>query len=104
MVRTRAAISPTGYPHIGTIYQVLFDYAYAKKNKGKFIVRIEDTDQNRLVRDAEEKVFSALDWFNLSEDESVRKGGEFAPYRQSDRLPIYKKYAEELVQKGSSYY
>ena len=104
MVRTRAAISPTGYPHIGTIYQVLFDYAYAKKNKGKFIVRIEDTDQNRLVRDAEEKVFSALDWFNLSEDESVRKGGEFAPYRQSDRLPIYKKYAEELVQKGSAYY
>lgn len=104
MIRTRAAISPTGYPHIGTIYQVLFDYAYAKKNNGKFVVRIEDTDQERTVNDAEKKVFEALDWFNLSEDESVRKGGPNAPYRQSDRLEIYQKYAKELVEKKQAYY
>ncbi len=104
VVRTRAAISPTGYPHIGTIYQVLFDYAFAKKNQGQFIVRIEDTDQNRLVTDAEEKVFQALDWFGISENESIRKGGPYGPYRQSDRLEIYKKHAEELVKKGQAYY
>ena len=104
MVRTRAAISPTGYPHIGTIYQALFDYAFAKKNKGKFIVRIEDTDRERLVIDAESKVYSALDWFGLIEDESPRKKGPHAPYRQSDRLAIYRKYAEELVEKGKAYY
>ncbi|PIX70442.1 glutamate--tRNA ligase, partial [Candidatus Roizmanbacteria bacterium CG_4_10_14_3_um_filter_33_21] len=104
MVRTRAAISPTGYPHIGTIYQAWFDYAFAKKNKGQFIVRIEDTDKDRTVADAEEKVFAALDWFNLMEDESPRKGGSYAPYRQSERLEIYKKYALELVNKGKAYY
>ncbi|MCL5676265.1 MAG: glutamate--tRNA ligase, partial [Patescibacteria group bacterium] len=103
-VRTRIAPSPTGYPHIGTIYQALFDYAYAKKFGGRFIVRIEDTDRNRLVEDAENKIFSGLDWFGLIENESARKGGKFAPYRQSQRLNIYKKYAEELVQKGNAYY
>jgi len=104
MVRTRAAISPTGYPHIGTIYQVLFDYAFAKKHKGQFIVRIEDTDKERTVVDAEKKVFQALDWFGIKEDESVRVGGPYRPYRQSERLEIYKKYAEELVKKGYAYY
>ncbi len=104
MIKTRAAISPTGYPHIGTIYQALFDYAFAKRHKGKFIVRIEDTDQARLVKDAEKKVFSALDWFRLEEDESPRKGGPNGPYRQSERLDIYKKYAQELVEKGNAYY
>jgi glutamyl-tRNA synthetase len=104
MIRTRAAISPTGYPHIGTIYQVLFDYAYAKKHNGKFVVRIEDTDKERTVADAEKKVFEALDWFQISEDESVRKSGSNAPYRQSDRLTIYQKYAKELVEKKQAYY
>lgn len=104
MVRTRIAPSPTGYPHIGTIYQVLFDYAYAKKNKGKFIIRIEDTDRNRFVEGAEQVIFDSIDWFNLQEDESPRKSGPFAPYRQSERLDIYKKYAEELVEKGNAYY
>ena len=103
MVRTRAAISPTGYPHIGTIYQALFDYAFAKKNKGQFVVRIEDTDRDRFVADAENKVYSALDWFGLVEDESPRKKGPYVPYRQSDRLDIYRKYAEELVEKGNAY-
>jgi len=104
MVRTRAAISPTGYPHIGTIYQVLFDYAFAHRHNGKFIVRIEDTDKERTVADAEQKVFSALDWFGLIEDESVRKEGPYKPYRQSDRLDIYKKYADELINNGKAYY
>ncbi len=104
MIRTRAAISPTGYPHIGTIYQVLFDYAFAHRHKGKFIVRIEDTDKERTVADAEEKVFMALDWFGLIEDESIRKEGPYKPYRQSDRLDIYKKYAEELINNNKAYY
>ena len=76
MIRTRIAPSPTGYPHIGTIYQALFSYSYAKKNNGHFIVRIEDTDRARFVEGAEDKIFEALDWFSLSEDESVRKGGQ----------------------------
>ena len=104
MVRTRVAISPTGYPHIGTIYQVLFDYAFAKRHGGSFIVRIEDTDQKRLVPDAEKKVFEALDWFGLEENESVRKGGPYSPYRQSDSLSLYQQFAKELVKKGHAYY
>lgn len=104
MIRTRNAISPTGYPHIGTIYQSWFDFAFAKKNKGHFIVRIEDTDQNRLVADAEEKVYATLDWFEIEENESPRKGGPNGPYRQSERLEIYKKYAQELIEQGNAYY
>ncbi len=104
MTRTRVAPSPTGFPHIGTIYQALFDFSYAKKNDGKFVVRIEDTDQTRLVKGAEEKIYEALDWFGLTEDESPRKGGPYGPYRQSERLPLYQKYAKELVEKGHAYY
>ncbi len=103
-VRTRIAPSPTGYPHIGTIYQVLFDYAFAKKYNGQFIIRIEDTDRERFVADAEEKIYQAFDWFGLTEDESPRKSGQYKPYRQSERLEIYKKYAQELVDKGYAYY
>lgn len=104
MVRTRIAPSPTGYPHIGTIYQALFDYAFTKRYGGQFVVRIEDTDRTRFVADAEQKIFGALDWFGLSEDESPRKGGPHSPYRQSERLDIYKKYADELIAKGHAYY
>ncbi len=103
-VRTRIAPSPTGYPHIGTIYQGLFDKAYALKHNGKFILRIEDTDQTRLVIDAEEALYKAFDWFNLTPDESTIHGGDFGPYRQSDRLDLYKKYANELLEKGHAYY
>src|SRR3989344_3153826 len=99
-VRTRIAPSPTGFPHIGTVYQALFNFSFAQKNKGSFIVRIEDTDQARLVEGSEEKIFEALDWFGLSENESVRKAGEFGAYRQSERLEIYKKYVGVLIQKG----
>lgn len=104
MIRTRIAPSPTGYPHIGTIYQALFDFAFARKNGGKFIVRIEDTDRARLVADAEEKIFLSLDWFGLQEDESPRVGGVFGPYRQSERLSLYKGYAEKLIDQGNAYY
>lgn len=104
MIRTRIAPSPTGYPHIGTIYQALFDWAFAKKHNGSFIVRIEDTDRARFVEDAEEKIFQSLDWFGLSEDESPRKGGEFGPYRQSERLDLYKEYSEQLIGQGDAYY
>lgn len=104
MVRVRIAPSPTGLPHIGTIYQALFNFVYAKKNQGKFIIRIEDTDRERFVEGAEEKIYEGVDWANLSEDESPRKDGKYGPYRQSERLSIYKKYAEELVQKGDAYY
>lgn len=103
-VRTRFAPSPTGYPHIGSIYQALFNYAYAKKYKGSFIVRIEDTDRSRFVENAEDTIFSSLDWFSLTEDESPRKGGDFGPYRQSERLFLYHKYAQELIDKGFAYF
>ena len=103
-VRTRIAPSPTGAPHLGTAYQALIDKAFAKKHKGSFIVRIEDTDRFRFVEGAEDQLYSALDWLNLTEDESPRKGGPYGPYKQSMRLDIYKKYALELVNKGHAYY
>jgi glutamyl-tRNA synthetase len=103
-VRTRIAPSPTGYPHIGTIYQALFDKAYALKNNGKFIMRIEDTDQTRLVEDAEDALYKAFDWFGLTPDESPKHAGEFGPYKQSERLEIYQKYANQLIDSGHAYY
>lgn len=103
-VRTRFSPSPTGIVHLGSTYQILIDYAFAKRNKGKFIVRIEDTDQNRYVAGAEEKVYEALKWLNITPDESPIHGGKFGPYRQSERLTLYKKYAEELIEKGFAYY
>ncbi len=103
-IRTRVAPSPTGYPHLGTMYQALFDYAFARKYGGSFLVRIEDTDQSRFVEGAEDIIFSCLDWAGLIEDESPRKGGNFGPYRQSQRLNLYKKYALELVKNDHAYY
>ena len=104
MVRTRIAPSPTGNPHIGTMYQALFNYAYARKHEGTFVVRIEDTDQARKVEGAEEQLFAALDWFGISEDESIRNEGEYGPYKQSERLDRYKRHAEQLVSEGKAYY
>ena len=103
-VRVRIAPSPTGYPHIGTIWQALLNYSFARKNKGKFIVRIEDTDRARFVADAEKSLFSALKWFALEPDESPLHGGPFGPYRQSERLKLYKTYAGKLVKEGKAYY
>ncbi len=103
-VRTRVAPSPTGFPHIGTIYQAMVDKAFAVKNNGQFIVRIEDTDQTRFVEGAEEALSEAFDWFGLTPDESPKLGGPFSPYKQSERLEIYKDYAHELVKNGHAYY
>lgn len=104
MVRTRIAPSPTGFPHIGTVYQALFNKAFTLRYGGHFCIRIEDTDRNRFVQGAEEKIYAALDWFRLTEDESPRHETEYGPFRQSERLDIYKKYAQELINKGHAYY
>lgn len=104
MVRTRFAPSPTGFLHIGGAYQALLDYAWAKKNKGKFILRIEDTDLKRFIPEAEEVIYQGLKWLGLEPDESPIKGGPYGPYRQSERLSIYKKYAQELIEKNFAYY
>ncbi|MBI2611250.1 glutamate--tRNA ligase [Candidatus Gottesmanbacteria bacterium] len=104
-VRVRIAPSPTGEDlHIGNVYTALLNYVFAQKNKGKFIVRIEDTDRTRLVKGGEERILTSLHWFGLDYDEGPDIGGPYAPYRQSERLDFYKKYAEELVQKGHAYY
>lgn len=103
-VRVRIAPSPTGYPHIGTIYQALFNYAYAKKHGGKFLVRIEDTDRSRFVKGAEDVIFSSMDWANLTEDESPRHNGGVGPYRQSERLEMYHKYVQELLDRDKAYF
>lgn len=104
-VRTRIAPSPTGEDlHIGNIYTGLINFAYAKKNKGKFIIRIEDTDRARLIEDAESKILTSLKKFGLNYDEGPDIGGPFAPYKQSERKEIYQKYAAELVQKGAAYF
>lgn len=103
-VRVRIAPSPTGDPHVGTAYMALFDLAFARKNGGQFILRIEDTDQNRYVEHSEEQIFNTLRWLGLDWDEGPDKGGPVGPYRQSERLPIYQKYAEKLVEEGHAYY
>jgi glutamyl-tRNA synthetase len=105
MVRTRIAPSPTGKDlHIGNLYTALINWAFAKKNKGKFIVRIEDTDRQRLVLGAEQQILKTLKDFGLEPDEDPEKGGPFSPYRQSERIEIYQKYAHQLVEKGFAYY
>lgn len=105
MVRTRIAPSPTGEDlHIGNLYTALINWAVARKNNGKFVVRVEDTDRRRFVKGAEEQILASLSAFGLSPDESPKSGGEFGPYRQSERLEIYKKYAEELVERGVAYH
>ena len=103
-IRTRNAPSPTGYAHLGTIYQSMIDRAFAKRYDGSFILRIEDTDQKRYVKGAEDAIYEALDWFRLIPNESPRHGGNFGPYKQSERLKIYQKYAKELIKKGHAYY
>ncbi len=103
-VRVRFAPSPTGGLHLGGVRTVLFNYLFAKKHGGDFIVRIEDTDQTRYVKGAEEYIFECLKWCRLEPDESVLHGGEFTPYRQSERKEMYRQYAEQLVKDGFAYY
>lgn len=103
-VRVRFAPSPTGGLHLGGVRTVLFNYLFAKKHGGDFIVRIEDTDQTRFVEGAEEYIFNCLKWCGLEPDESALTGGEYAPYRQSERKAIYRQYAEQLIKDGHAYY
>ena len=103
-VRVRFAPSPTGGLHLGGVRTVLYNYLFARKHGGDFIVRIEDTDQGRYVAGAEEYIFDTLRWCGLEPDESVQHGGAFGPYRQSERKESYRRYAEQLVNDGHAYY
>ena len=103
-IRTRFAPSPTGYLHIGGLRTALYAYLFAKKNGGKFILRIEDTDRERLVDEASEIIYRTLKDTGLVYDEGPDVGGEYGPYIQSERKDIYQKYAEELVRRGAAYY
>ncbi len=103
-VRVRFAPSPTGGLHLGGVRTVLYNYLFAKKHGGDFLVRIEDTDQSRYVAGAEEYIFDTLKWCGLEPDESVQHGGDYGPYRQSERKASYRQYAEQLVNDGHAYY
>ena len=103
-VRVRFAPSPTGALHIGGMRTALYNYLFAKKFNGTFILRIEDTDQTRYVEGAEKYITEALDWFGITPEESPDKGGAYSPYRQSERKAIYRQYAEALIEKGHAYY
>lgn len=103
-VRVRFAPSPTGPLHIGGVRTALYNYLFAKKHRGTFILRIEDTDQTRFVEGAEEYIMDALKWCGIKVDEGIQEGGSSGPYRQSDRKELYRKYADELVEKGDAYY
>ncbi len=104
-VRTRIAPSPTGEDlHIGNAYTALINYVFAKVNNGQFIIRVEDTDRTRLVKGSENRILASLMWLGIPYDEGPDIGGPYAPYRQSERLGIYKKHAEALVAKGHAYY
>lgn len=103
-VRVRFAPSPTGPLHIGGVRTALYNYLFAKKNGGTFILRIEDTDQLRYVQGAEQYIIEALNWTGLTPDESVENPGEYGPYRQSDRKEIYVNHVNQLIESGHAYY
>ena len=97
-VRVRFAPSPTGALHLGGVRTALFNYLFARHHGGDFLLRIEDTDQTRYVPGAEEYIIESLKWCGLTVDEGVGVGGEYGPYRQSERKPLYKQYALQLVE------
>ena len=103
-VRVRFAPSPTGPLHIGGVRTALFNYLFAKKHNGTFILRIEDTDQNRYVEGAEKYIIDALNWCNIPFDEGPNNNEKFGPYRQSERKYLYLEYAEQLITSGNAYY
>lgn len=103
-VRTRYAPSPTGFMHVGNLRTALYEYLIAKSNKGKFILRIEDTDQERLVKGAVDVIYNTLKEVGMKHDEGPDVGGEYGPYVQSQRMDLYRPIAEELVKKGKAYY
>jgi glutamyl-tRNA synthetase (EC 6.1.1.17) len=103
-VRVRFAPSPTGPLHIGGVRTALYNYLFAKKHNGTFVLRIEDTDQTRYVANAEQYIKDALEWCNIPFDEGPNKNEKFGPYRQSERKAIYKTYADTLIKTGWAYY
>ena len=103
-VRTRVAPSPTGDPHVGTAYIALFNLAFARQHGGQFILRIEDTDQARSTAESEQAILDSLNWLGITWDEGPDVGGEYGPYRQSERKDMYRQYAMELVAKGHAFY
>ena len=102
-VRVRYAPSPTGMPHIGNIRTAMFNWLFARHHGGKFIVRIEDTDQERLVAGAVDGILDGLEWLDIDWDEGPRVGGEYGSYFQSERLPLYHAEAERLIAQGDAY-
>ncbi len=104
MIRTRFAPSPTGYLHVGGARTALFSFLYAKKHGGQFILRIEDTDAERSTKESEESLIRDLKWLGFDWDEGPDKGGNYGPYRQSERVNMYQKYAQKLVDEGKAYY
>lgn len=103
-VRTRIAPSPTGIAHLGTAYMAMRNLAIAKQGKGKFLIRIEDTDRERYVEGAVDVIFDAMNWLGYPNDEGPNVGGPHAPYTQSERLPIYQEYVQKLLDNGKAYY
>lgn len=103
-VRVRFAPSPTGPLHIGGVRTALYNYLFAKKHHGDFLLRVEDTDQNRFVQGAEDYIIEALNWCGIPYDEGPGKDGAYGPYRQSERANLYKKYADILIENGNAYY
>ncbi len=104
MIRVRFAPSPTGYIHVGNARTAVFNWFFARKNKGSFVLRVEDTDVERSTKESEETLLRDLRWLGLDWDEGPDIGGKFGPYRQSERIEIYKKHALELVEKGLAYF
>lgn len=103
-VRTRIAPSPTGDPHVGTAYIALFNYAFAKQHGGQFVLRIEDTDQKRSTAESEQAILDALRWTGLDWDEGPDVGGDFGPYRQSERREHYETQCQSLIDAGHAFH
>ena len=103
-VRVRYAPSPTGMQHIGGVRTALFNYLFARSKGGKFILRLEDTDRTRYDEKYVKNLYDTLAWLGIDWDEGGDKGGEYGPYVQSERFELYKKYANELIEKGEAYY
>ena len=103
-VRVRFAPSPTGPLHIGGVRTALYNYLFARQHGGDMILRIEDTDSTRLVPGAEDYINEALQWLGIGIDEGVREGGNYGPYKQSDRRDLYRKYTQQLLDAGKAYY
>ncbi|MCB4203988.1 glutamate--tRNA ligase [Deferribacterales bacterium Es71-Z0220] len=104
IVRVRFAPSPTGHIHVGNVRTALFNYLFSKNRKGVFVLRIEDTDLERSSIENENIIYEDLNWLGLNWDEGPNKGGDYAPYKQTERVDIYKKYIDDLLEKGFAYY